>query len=70
MVFIKQPITFRHNKVIKYSVDSATSQLTIGANRIPLSLLQCMQIMLKDVLQIITVEPRLMDAPQWRALAI
>ena len=39
--------------MIKYSVDSAASQLTIGANRMSLSLLQRMQIALKDtVLQI------------------
>ena len=39
--------------MIKYSVDSATSQLTIGANRMSLSLLQRVQIALKDaVLQI------------------
>ena len=39
--------------MIEYSVDSATSQLTIGANRMSQSLLQCVQIALKDtVLQI------------------
>ena len=39
--------------MIKYLVDSATSQLKIGVNHIALSLLQRVQIALKDtVLQI------------------
>ena len=36
--------------MIEYSVDSATSRLTIGANRMPQSLLQRMQIALKDTM--------------------
>ena len=40
--------------MINYSVDSATSQLTIGANCMSLSLFQCVKIALKNtVLQII-----------------
>ena len=43
--------------MIKYSVDSATSQLMIGANRMSLPLLQRVQIALKDtVLQIYKLE--------------
>ena len=39
--------------MIKYLVDGTTSQLMIGANRMSVSLLQCVQIVLKDtVLQI------------------
>ena len=34
--------------MIKYSVDITTSQLTIGTNRMSLSLLECVQIALKD----------------------
>ena len=52
MIFIKQPITSGHNngfindKVV--SIDSTTSQLTVGAKCMSLSLLQRVQIALKD----------------------